>query len=768
MKRDRPLSFPYILKRSLAALLFLLISVLPDVSLADLMIREIQVNGNQRVETRAIIATLESRIGSSYSPDKIQKDVKNLYRMGSFSDVKFERVNVAGGLRLIVTVTERTNVTKITFEGNKKVKEDKLRELSEVKAFSPLDSVRLSNTIRKIREHYAKEGYHLAEITTEFKKEPTGDNQELIFRIHEREPVRVARVNFIGNKVFSDAELRSKIKTKARSYFSWLTGGGKYQEEMVKRDSAFLVYFYQNNGYLKVKVGSPKIYLSRDRKSITVTYHITEGEKYKVRQVEVQGEILTTKQEMDSKLVLKAGQYYSRQKVEEDLQMLSALYGDQGYAFANINPMILPNDDDKTADVTYTVQRGPRVYIEKINISGNSVTRDKVIRRELKIKENTLYNESRLRESQQRVQALGYFEEVNFATPRGSSDDRIQINISVKERQTGQFSIGAGFSSVEKFILTASLAKENFLGYGISGQFSVEASSRRQLFVLSLEDPSFLDSQWILGISGFRTINVYSDFDRKSFGGSATLGHRIFDYSTFRLTYQIEDVEISDFTTTVPAVFANNLSGLTSSVGMSLIRDTRNNRLFPSSGMYQSFTTEFAGLGGDNNFVRISENFRYYQPLWKKIVGKLNFTMAQIESTGSDPVPLSERYFLGGVNFLRGYFLRSVGPSVRVPVSSIGGDHRFVFGGNKMLQLNLELELPLYDPAGFKAVTFFDTGNAFSEEENFSIKNLRSNYGFGLRWNSPFGPLRFEWGLPIHREPGEDPVIFNFTIGSFF
>ncbi|QQR79775.1 MAG: outer membrane protein assembly factor BamA [Deltaproteobacteria bacterium] len=740
---------------------------------AESVVKEIQVNGNTRVETQAIIGSLETRIGSAYSAEKIQRDLKTLYKMGSFADVTFEKVNVAGGTKLVVTVVERSSITKISFEGNKKVKEDKLRELSEVKAFSPLDSVRLSNTIRKIREHYAKEGYHLAEISPEFKKVPTTadshiENEELIFHIHEHEPVRIARVNFIGNKVFSDDDLRSKIKTKSRSYFSWLTGGGKFQEEMVKRDSAFLVYFYQNNGYLKVKVGSPKVYLSRDRKSITVTYHITEGEKYKVKQVEVQGDILTTKQEMDSKLVLKSGQFYSRQKVEEDLQLLSALYGDQGYAFANINPVIIPNDEERTADVTYTVQRGPRVYIEKINISGNAVTRDKVIRRELKIKENTLYNESRLRESQQKVQALGYFEEVNFATPRGSSDDRIQINISVKERQTGQFSIGAGFSSVEKFILTASLAKENFLGYGVSGQFSVEASSRRQLFVLSLEDPYFLDSQWILGISGFRTINVYSDFDRKSFGGSATLGHRIFDNSTFRLTYQAEDVNISDFSTTVPAVFANNLSGLTSSIGVSLIRDTRNNRLFPSSGMYQSISSEFAGVGGDNDFVRVTENFRYYQPLWKKIVGKLNFTAAQIESTNSDPVPLFERYFMGGVNSLRGYYLRDVGPSVRVPISSIGGDHRFVFGGNKMLQLNLELELPLYDPAGFKAVTFFDTGNSFSEEENFSVKHLRSDYGFGLRWNSPFGPLRFEWGLPINRQPGESPVIFNFTIGSFF
>ncbi len=731
-------------------------------------IREIRAQGHQRVEEATILATIESKVGLPYSGDRIRRDIQALYRLGVFDDVRVEKTSAGGGVKLTYVVSERSQIAKIIFIGNKKVKEEKLRELVDIKAFGSVDAARLDASIRKIQDHYVSEGYHLAEVSPEFKKIPGGAGDELVFNIREGAPVRIKRIHFIGNKVFSDKELRKKVRSKEKGYLSWLSSSGKYQDEQIKRDTAFLVYHYQNNGYLKVKVSPPQVYLSKDRKWLTVTFHVEEGEKYKVRNVGIEGDILTTKEELRGKFSLKTGQVYARKSVEEDLQLLSQIYGDQGYAFANINPQIQPHDEDLTADVTYLVQKGPRVYVERINISGNTITRDKVLRREILLKENALYNETRLRQSQQKLQALGYFEEVNFATPRGSSDDRIHINITVKEKPTGTFSIGAGFSSAENFIFTASIAKQNFLGYGISGQFSTELSSKRQLFVLSFEDAHFLDTNWLLSVSGFRTVNVFTDFDRRSFGGSVSLGRQLFDWSSIRLGYQIEDVDVGDFRTTVPAAFNQNLSGLTSSASVTLARDTRNNRIFPTKGMYASSSVEYAGLGGDNEFLRWTENFRYYQPIWKGLVGKINMTIAQISSLNSLPVPLFERFFMGGVNSLRGYTLRSVGPSVQIPNSVAGGDNRFVYGGNKMLQFNFELEFPIYEPAGFRMVTFVDAGNTFAEDQNFALNRLRSDFGFGLRWNSPLGPLRFEWGIPFGRDPGEDPIVFNFTIGSFF
>ncbi len=740
----------------------------PRLLWAETVIQNLQVRGNQRIETQVILGTIESRVGMPFSEERTRRDIEKIYRLGAFDRIQVERTHLPEGIRLTYVVEEKTRIGKITFAGNKKVKDEKLFELIEVKPFKPLDAAQLQSSVRKIQEHYAEEGYYLAEVKPEFKKISGTSDQELVLNINERSPVRIQRVNFIGNKVFSDRELRKKIQTKAKGPWSWLTSKGKYQEEMLKRDSALLAYHYQNNGYLKVKIDLPKIYLSRDRQWVTITFHVVEGTKYKIGNVGIEGDILTTKEELISKFKAKSGQTYARKDVEEDLRLLAQLYGDQGYAFANVNPVIQPHDEEKTADILYLAQKGPKVMIEQINISGNTITRDKVIRREMLVKENTLYNETRLRQSRERIMALGYFEEVNFATPRGSRDDRIHINVSVKEKPTGTFSIGAGFSSVENFIFTASIAKQNFFGYGVSGQFSLELSSKRQLFVLSFEDPYFLDSNWIFGLSGFRTVNSYTDFDRRSFGGNLSLGHRIFDSSTFRMGYEIEDVNVGDFQTTVPAKFTQNISGLTSASNLSLTRDTRDNRLFPSHGMYQSVSTEFAGLGGDNQFFRVIENFRYYQPLWKSIVGKFNANIGQISSLNTLPVPLFERFFMGGVNSLRGYFLRSIGPAVQIPNSPQGGDNRFVFGGNKMFQMNFELELPIYDPAGFRFVTFVDTGNSFSEEQNFSVTDLRSDYGFGFRWHSPLGPLRFEWGIPISKKADEDSVVFNFTIGSFF
>jgi outer membrane protein insertion porin family len=387
------------MRRFLAGILLVVELAVAGPAWAQGVIREIRAEGNRRVEASRVLDAVESRVGMAYSTDRIRRDIQALYRLGLFDDVRVEKSMVSGGLRLTYVVSEQSQISKISFAGNRKVKEEKLRELVDVKPLGSADAARLDSSIRKIREHYVSEGYHLAEITTEFKK-LSGDSDggaggdELIFNVREGEPVRIKRINFIGNKVFSDSELRKKIRSKEKGYFSWLTSGGKYQDEQVKRDVAFLGYHYQNNGYLKVKVGPPQVTLSRDRKWITVTYSIEEGEKYKVKSVGIEGDILTTKEELQGKFHLEAGQMYSRKSVEEDLLFLAQVYGDQGYAFANINPRILPNDEDRTAEVTYLVQKGSRVFVERINIVGNTITRDKVLRREVLLKENSLYNEA--------------------------------------------------------------------------------------------------------------------------------------------------------------------------------------------------------------------------------------------------------------------------------------------------------------------------------------------------------------------------------------
>jgi outer membrane protein insertion porin family len=734
------------------------------------VVREVVLQGNVRTSEETIRATIRTVPGSVLSPEMVNRDIKALYKLGQFRDIKVEKKPVRGGVRLTYIFVEKPLIAEISFQGNRKIKSDDLRPEVTQRVFDVLDEKAVAESKQKIRDAYAKKGYYLAEVEYHLERVDDSGDAKLVFDIQERARVAVRRVLFMGNKVFRDSELRKEIKTKQKTMFSFLTGSGKYEDDMLKNDVLLLTYHYLNHGYLKVKVSPPRVTISKDRRYIFVSFQIHEGDQYRIGEVTLSGDILTTEPELKGILNTKKGQIYVQRTLEEDILRLTDRYGDEGYAYANILPRTVPDDVTLTADIDINIQKGHRITIERINISGNTVTRDKVIRREMELKENDRYSERRLRRSREKLMRLGYFEEVNFATPRGSRDDTMVLNITVKERPTGSFNIGAGFSSVENFILSASVQKQNFFGYGISGAISMELSKRRQLFLLSLSDPYFLDSEWIAGLSAYRSAYHYTDFRRESTGGELTLGHRFFDNFSAHLGYQIEEVKVSDFSLAVPQLFKQNASGLTSALSLSVARDTRDNRILPTKGTFNIVTQEVSGtkLGGENDFYRVNFRSMFYQPIWKSIIFKQFFRVGYIKSLNDQPVPLFERFFTGGVNSLRGFFPNSVGPRLRIPKSPSGKDEEFVYGGDKLLLFITELELPIYDPAGIRAVVFFDAGNAFAENENYSILNLRADYGFGLRWNSPMGPLRFEWGIPINRRPDEDAVVFNFTIGSFF
>jgi len=746
--------------------LFLSINVFAD----GRTITDIEFQGNKRTPNATVSQTIQSRVGSAQNPDIIRQDIKALYRLGQFEDIKVESAPKGGGVALTFIFVEKPLVTSVGFAGNRKIKTDELTKEVTVKTYSPLSEADLSESMEKIREAYAKKGYYLVKVDyhTEAAAEP--GEAKLIFDIQENQGVIVRRIDFAGNKVFKDKELRGVIKTKKKGTLSFLTGSGKYNEEQLKQDAMMLTFHYLNHGYLKVKVEPSKVSISKDKRYLFVSFHITEGKQYKIGNFTMSGDILTTKEELLSLLKTKSGSIYNQRDLEEDLQLLSDRYGDEGYAYANIVPQTIPNDETLTADINLAIDKGKRITIERINISGNTTTRDKVIRREMRVKENDRYSERLLRDSRARLMQLGFFEEVNFAVPRGSRDDTMVINITVKERPTGSFNIGAGFSSLEHFIFTASVSKENFFGYGISGSVSAELSKKRQFFMLSARDPYFLDSQWMLGAEVYRNAYHYIDFRRVATGGDITLGHRFFDNWSAEIGYQGEDVKLSDFSYAVPQMFRANASGLTSAVSLTLTNDRRDNRITPRSGTYGVLGNEISGakLGGDNDFYRVNFRLMAYEPfLKKKLVLKQFARIGYIKSLNENPVPLFERFFVGGPNSLRGYYPNSVGPTIRIPQSPSGGEDQFVYGGDKLLLFINELEWWMYEPAGISLVAFFDAGNAYAEQDNY-FSSIRMDYGFGLRWNSPMGPMRFEWGIPINRRSWEDKVVFNFTIGNLF
>lgn len=744
----------------------------PPVWAAGGRIAGVSFVGLSKVDEASVRRSITSLPGHQYSEAAVRKDIQTLIKAGFFEDVTVESQDTSDGVRLIFHVQEKAVVGAVTIKGNKKVKTKDLKAAITQRDHNLLDQKRLTESIEAIRKLYQEKDESVADISYSIQPLDTEKNEvEVVFNIIENKNLRIKRISFVGNKAFTDKKLASKLLLKVKGPFSFVSGSGKLKDEKLEADIKRLAFFYQDQGYARVVIGEPQLSVTRDKKSIYITFLVHEGEKYKIGSVNIVGDIITTKEELLSKLKLKAGVDYAMTPQFEDVTTLNALYWDQAYAFAAIEPVLTTNESTKTADVTYTINKGRKIYINRIIIEGNKFTRDKVIRRELMLRENAPYVLSAQEESKRRLFQLGFFEDVNFSIPGSAMGDRVNLVVRVKEKATGSFQLGAGFSSLESFVFTASVAKDNFLGLGIRGSLSTSLSKLRQEFSVNMLDRYFLDTRWIVSASAYRYSSALNrDFDQKAFGGSLTFGREVFPHFDVNMGYKIEDIAVNNFSAQVPVFFQRNSSGLTSSLVASMAFDTRDNRLSASRGMFHSVSGEFAGnqLGGDNDYWKASVESRVFFPAFLKTVVKARGLFSYINSLGNDPVPLFERFFMGGVNTLRGFDLNSIGPTIRVPRTATGGDQTFTYGGNRMVLFNLEYEVPIYLPAGLKAVAFLDTGQAFGESENISFSKFRSDYGFGFRWNAPFGPMRFEWGFPIAKKSGESSTVFNFVIGQSF
>lgn len=728
--------------------------------------------GLSKVSKTEVLSQLTSLEGTNYAVGRVRKDIKALYQTGYFRDVSVSKQEDAGGVVLVFSVVEKGVIQSVVFEGNKKLKDKELLSAISIKAFHLLDEARIAESMEAIRKLYAEKGYFLVDVQHEIQPYSTETNElELIFKIRENHRVKVKRISFVGNRQFNDRKLAKQMQTKVKGMFAFITSSGKLKEDFLEQDMARLNYFYLTEGFIKVKIGKPQVSVTSNKQSIYVTIPVYEGPRYKMGDVNVDGDIITTREELLAELTLGSEEIYNRQLQDEDVNALSDRYGDQAYAFANVYPVLQTDDDARVAHVTYMVDKGPKILIENIIIKGNTVTRDKVIRRELQVTENAPYNRRGINQSRTRLMQLGYFADVNFATPRGTRNNTVDLIVTVEEKPTGTFSIGAGFSSLEAFIFSATVQKDNFFGYGISGALSTNISKLRQQFNFSYNDRYFFDTRWLFSLNLHRFDSALNrDFDQLSTGGSVTFGREVFPHFDLSVGYRIVDVSINNFSSLVPHFFRANSSGLTSAVLTNLAYDTRDNRLQTSKGMLHTFSNEYAGngVGGDNDFWRMQFESRFFFPIWGKSILKARGLFGYIKSLNSNPVPLFDRYFLGGINTLRGFDVNTIGPELRIPATASGGDRGFTYGGTRMILMNAEYEIPIYDPAGIRTVIFIDAGQAFAETENISFNSLRLNYGAGLRWISPFGPLRFEWGFPINKRSGESTAVFNFSIGQSF
>lgn len=746
-------------------------------------IERILVKGNKKIEADAIRAKLVSKEGSPYSEDTIRQDIQELFNTGFFYDIIVDRSEGANAI-LTYTVVEKPSITEIAFEGNSELDDDELKEAAAIKPYEILNQAKVREATEKLEKLYEDKGFFLARVTPKTTPvEGSSDAVKLTFDVKENDKVRVKRISFIGNKKLGSTKLKGFMATQEGGFFSFVSGSGAYKQEAFDRDVQMLQLVYFNDGYVQVKVDRPQVYVTPDKKGIYITIRIEEGDQFKVGTVDFAGDLLFPRAELFETTKIQDQGIFKYQTLQEDLKALQAKYGDLGYAYANPIPKTRVRDADREVDITFEIDKGNKVYFGKIAAIGNSKTRDKVIRRELRILEGELYNETRKRESIENVKRLGFFEEVNFntKTPKGRND-LMDIDIVVKERNTGTIQVGAGYSSFNGFVFNGQVNQINFLGKGQKLGVSIDISKRNQLYKFSFTEPYWMDTEWSAGTDLYRSSRRLREYEETKTGAAFRVGHPLAPYLEGFIRYKLDKTDLKlDSDNGDPDLFpVNTANGVTSSVTLSLQYDKRDDRFIPNKGIFSELSLEYAGLGGDKNYVKGFGTFRYYKKLFWDLVWRNNVSYGFIRSTdpGKEP-PFNELFLLGGANSLRGYEWFTVGKrkrSAKRKNEAIAGGYpndiaeqkaMVPFGGKQQLYYNLELQFPLITEAGIRGVVFYDVGDA---SDQISITDLRQDVGFGIRWFSPIGPLRFEWGFPLDRETKYDEPAsnFEFAIGAPF
>lgn len=759
----------------IAALVVLMLNSKTARAEAD-KISDVVVRGNKRIESAAILNAIATKAGDALDNDRTDADIRSIFKLGQFRDVQVSTEPGSKGLVLVYSVIEKPIIREIRFEGNQELKQDKLQEGLPLRRNAVFSQKDLDAAVAKVKKQYQDEGYYLAEITPQVEqRSPT--EYLITLQVVEGKKIRIDTINFEGNTAFSPRKLRGVMETKEEWFMSWLTGAGTYKEEVLKNDALLIADHYMNNGYINVKIGEPQIKLSEDRESLVVDIAITEGDQYRIGSIAFAGDILYPEQEMRKKLKSEPGELFSRTDLRADIGTLTDMTADKGYAFNNVNPQTKQDQEKKLLDLTFDVEKGELVYIERISIAGNSKTRDKVARRELRLLEGELYSATGFKRSKQNLMNTGYFEEANVATTKGSATNKLNVNVDLKEKATGAFTIGGGYSSLDGLIFQGSVSQSNFLGLGLKANASASIGGSSNTYSVGLTDPYFLDTRWTLGADIYRSEREWDDYSVRRLGGDIKAGYPFNDYiSTFWMyKYEIKDI----YDVVNPAILQNPDyyptlqpgKTTTSSIYASISHNNTDFRFDPSSGMVNSFSVEYAGLGGDNKYLREILDNTFYYPLWWKFVVSTKLVVGAVQEVGAK-IPMDEKFYLGGIGSVRGYEGRSISPyrmtSYTDPSTGNKYDIRVDIGGEKELFGNIELKFPLLTEFGVKGVAFIDYGNAWTG--GFKPPELLMSYGGGIRWASPMGPLRLEYGIPINPRPGIDDKSgrFEFAIGSMF
>ncbi len=738
-----------------------------------IQIDSVEIKGNKRIEREAIMAIVRSKKGDGLNPDQLNEDLRAIYKMGFFTDVSIETEDGAKGKVVIFNVQEKPSIAKIVFEGNKEEKDKKLKEEVGIKEYSILNRGEIKQSINRLMEYYRQKGYYTVEIKDRIEELPQNE-VALIYEIEEGEKIYIAKIEFVGNSKFDDDDLKDVMETSEKGFLSWITKSGLLDKKKLEFDVQKITSFYQNKGYMKAKAGDPEVTYKKDE-GLMITIQIVEGPQYRVNEVTIDGDLIRPIDELFKYVNINKAEFFDRETLRKDSMALRGAYADDGYAYAEVSPMTKADDENYSVDITYRISKGNRVRFERINITGNTVTRDKVIRRELRVIEGEYFSGKALERSAKNLYRLGFFEDVEVQTKKGSQDDLMVLNLNVKERPTGSFSFGAGYSGFEGLIGSFTISENNLFGRGQQLVGSAMIGGRTQNIDVGFTEPWLFDRPLSGGIDFYTWEREYDEYTRDSFGGALRFGFPLLslgldEFTRGSVRYAYDDADLYNIQETA-ATAIKQMEGrnVTSSIGLSITRDSKDRPFLTTEGSLNSLSFENAGgfLGGDVGYYKYLATTAWYFPLFWKTVFIAQGRWGYIDDKPGEKLPVYQKFRIGGINTVRGFDDYSI-----TPRDLETGDP---IGGNQMLIFNVEYRFPLIQEQGIVGLVFFDAGNVFTDDQNvYTVSGLRMGVGLGVRWYSPVGPIRVEYGFNLDPDPGTNVIPaepsgrYHFTVGGAF
>ena len=739
---------------------------------AEENIHKIMILGNVKVEEGVIRGAIKNREGGPFSAEKVREDLRSIFDLGYFTDVQVDIKSTPQGKEVIFIVVEKPSIKEILIKGNDKVKLNDIKEKVTLTPRSILNPEKLKENAEQIRKLYFSKGYY--GIKVEYNIDYLETNEAVItFTIAEGPKGHIQKIVFKGNKKIKASDLKKLMATKQRNIFSIITKTGTLDEDVLKNDLQLLAAYYYDQGYLEAKISEPKLDLSNPKK-IRIEIEIVEGPQYRLGNIDFKGDLLTTREDLFKTIKLKRNDVYSNTAIRKDVNALTEKFANQGYAYVEINPETSTDNKNLVVHLTFDIEKKKRVSYEKIQVVGNTKTRDKVIRRELQVAEGELYSAAGMNKSRDRLKRTGFFKEVDFTTSRGSNEEKINLDLKVEEAPTGSLSFGIGYSSIESVVGTASLSDRNLFGLGYHGTLRFALGFKTQNVRLGFTDPYFLGYPFSAGIDLYHErVEIFDTYSYKITGGGLRFGKELTDKIRLDAMYKLETVDIYNVADDA-STFIKEQKGkaTTSAISLTPSIDTRDDYFNPRRGGKHTLSIQNAGgiLGGDNYFVKVTGSTSWFFPL------PLNTTLNLRAQAGAamplggkktvivdgtpvqrDKLPIYEKFYVGGLQTIRGFEYGMAGPI------DINGEP---IGAKKMFVLNTEWTFTLSREIGLKGALFFDVGKGFDKIKD--ITPLKFAAGPGIRWFSPFGPIHIDIGFNLRPQKGEKAHVIDFTAGTVY